>query len=148
VPAAYGLARIPEGLSAQDAGALGLAGTDVQVVDYTADLNAQVRAIAPDGVDVILHLASDGVELAALLGTGGRIASTLGLTPDAVGSRDVTVHPIMADPSGQTLTVLAQQAASGALRVPVTATYPLEQAHEAFAAFSEGTLGKIAVTCS
>ena len=208
MPAAYGLARIPEGLSAQHAGALGLAGTaalnsldaarvgegdtvlvsgatggvgalavqlaaargarviatarpgaeagfvtslagpGVQVVDYTADLNAQVRAIAPDGVDAVLHLAGDGAELAALLGKGGRIASTLGLTPDAVGSRDVTVHPIMADPSGQTLTVLAQQAASGALRVPVTATYPLEQAHEAFAAFGEGTPGKIAVTCS
>jgi NADPH:quinone reductase-like Zn-dependent oxidoreductase len=54
----------------------------------------------------------------------------------------------MADPTSQTLTVLAGLAASGALRVPVTATYPLEQAHDAFTAFGEGTLGKIAVTCS
>jgi NADPH:quinone reductase-like Zn-dependent oxidoreductase len=208
VPAAYGLVRIPAGLSARDAGALGLAGTaaldsldvaqvadgdtvlisgatggvgalavqlaaargatviatarpgaetdfvtdltsaDVHVVDYTGDLAAQIRAIAPNGVDVVLHLAGDGVELAGLLGKGGRIASTRGLTPDAVENQDVTVHPIMADPTSRTLTVLAEQAASGALRVPVTATYPLEQAHEAFAAFGEGTLGKIAVTCS
>lgn len=208
VPAAYGLARIPAGLSVRDAGALGLAGTaalnsldaaqvaegdsvlvsgatggvgalavqlaaargakviatarpgaeadfvtgltgaGVHVVDYTGDLGAQVRAIAPDGVDVVLHLAGDGPELGGLLGKGGRIASTRGLTPDAVEIQDVTVHPIMADPSSQTLTVLAGQAASGALRVPVTATYPLEQAHEAFTAFGEGTLGKIAVTCS
>jgi len=208
VPAAYGLARIPAGLSVPDAGALGLAGTaalnsldaarvaegdsvlvsgatggvgalavqlaaargakviatarpgaeadfvtgladaDVHVVDYTGDLGAQVRAIAPDGVDVILHLAGDGPELAGLLGKGGRIASTLGLTPDAVEIQDVTVHPIMADPRSQTLTMLAGQAASGALRVPVTATYPLEQSPEAFTAFGEGTLGKIAVTCS
>ena len=208
VPAAYGLARIPEGLSVRDAGALGLAGTaaldsldaaevagddtvlvsgatggvgalavqlaaargatviatarpgaeaefvtgltgtDVHVVDYTGDLGAQVRAIAPDGVDVVLHLAGDGVELAGLLGKGGRIASTRGLTPDAVEIQDVTVHPIMADPTSATLTALAEQAASGALRVPVTATYPLEQAHEAFTAFGDGTLGKIAVTCA
>jgi NADPH:quinone reductase-like Zn-dependent oxidoreductase len=46
------------------------------------------------------------------------------------------------------LTALAEQAASGALRVPVTATYPLEQAPEAFAAFGAGALGKLAVTCS
>jgi hypothetical protein len=46
------------------------------------------------------------------------------------------------------LTVLAEQAASGALRAPVTVTYPLEQAPEAFAAFGAGALGKLAVTCS
>lgn len=210
VPAGYGLARIPEGLSVQDAGALGLAGTaalnsldaaqvsegdtvlvsgatggvgalavqlaaargarviatarpgaeadfvtglteaPVQVVDYTGDLEAQVRQIAPDGVDVVLHLAGDGVQLAGLLGKGGRIASTVGLTSDAVEGavEGVTVHTIMADPNAQTLTTLAERAASGKLRVPVTTAYPLEQAHEAFAAFSDGTLGKIAVTCS
>lgn len=206
VPAGYGLARMPEGLSVQDAGALGLAGTaalnsldaaqvgegdtvlvsgatggvgalavqlaaargarviatarpgaeadfvtglteaPVQVVDYTGDLEAQVRRIAPDGVDVVLHLAGDGVRLAGLLGEGGRIASTVGLTPDAV--EGVTVHTVMADPNAQTLTTLAERAASGKLRVPVTTAYPLEQAPEAFAAFSGGTLGKIAVTCS
>ncbi len=54
----------------------------------------------------------------------------------------------MADPNGRTLAVLGEHAASGELRVPVTATFPLEQAHEAFTAFGEGTLGKIAVTCS
>ncbi|MFI0367049.1 NADP-dependent oxidoreductase [Actinomadura sp. 1N219] len=206
VPAAYGIVHVPEGLSFQDAGALGLAGTaaldsldaakvgqgdtvlvsgatggvgalavqlaaargahviatarpgteadfvtgltggGVQVVDYTGDLEGQVRAIAPEGVDVVLHLAGDGVQLAGLLGEGGRIASTLGLSPDAVDG--VTVHPIMADPNGRTLTALAEQAAAGTLRVPVTATYPLERADEAFAAFGAGTLGKIAVTCS
>jgi NADPH:quinone reductase-like Zn-dependent oxidoreductase len=207
VPAAYGLAHIPEGLSLQEAGALGVAGTaalnsldavapsegetvlvsgatggvgalavqlaaargarviatarpgeeagfvagltgaPVEVVDYTGDLAAQVRQIAPDGVDAVLHLAGDGVQLAGLLRKGGRIASTLGLTPDAVPGEDVTVHTVMADPSARTLAALARKAASGALRVPVTAVYPLEQATEAFAAFSAGTLGKLAVTC-
>jgi NADPH:quinone reductase-like Zn-dependent oxidoreductase len=96
----------------------------------------------------VLHLAGDGVELAGLLREGGRLASTLGLTPDAVPGVEVTVHTIMADPNAQTLTELAAQAAAGALRVPITATYSLEQAPEAFAAFGAGTLGKIAITCS
>ncbi|MCZ0999507.1 zinc-binding dehydrogenase [Streptomyces mirabilis] len=54
----------------------------------------------------------------------------------------------MGRPSAETLTALAELAASGALRVPVTATYPLEQAAQAFADFGTGALGKLAVTCS
>ncbi|MFB4269272.1 NADP-dependent oxidoreductase [Nonomuraea sp. GTA35] len=126
----------------------GLTGTEVELVDYSGDLPAQVRALAPEGVDAVLHLAGDGVELAGLLRRGGRLASTLGLAPDAVPGVEVTVHTIMADPNQQTLTELATQAAARVLRVPVTATYPLEQAPEAFAAFGAGTLGKIAVTCA
>jgi NADPH:quinone reductase-like Zn-dependent oxidoreductase len=126
----------------------GLTDTKVELVDYSGDLPAQVRALAPEGVDAVLHLAGDGAELAGLLREGGRLASTLGLTPDALQGAEVTVHTIMADPNPQTLTELAAQAAAGALRVPVTATYPLEQAPEACAAFGAGTLGKIAVTCS
>ncbi|MFI8170840.1 NADP-dependent oxidoreductase [Streptomyces sp. NPDC085931] len=208
VNAAYGLARIPDGLDVKDAGALGLAGTaalnsvdavapekgetvlvsgatggvgalavqlaaargarviatarpgeeadfvtgltdaDVAVVDFTGDLVAQVRALAPGGVDSVLHLAGDGATLAGLLRPGGRLASTLGLTQDAVEGIDVTVHSIMADPNPQTLMTLADQAATGALRVPVNATFPLEQAPEAFDAFRNGTLGKITVTCA
>ncbi|MGP3921089.1 zinc-binding dehydrogenase [Nonomuraea sp. 10N515B] len=117
-------------------------------MDFSGDLPAQVRAIAPEGVDAALHLAGDGVQLASLLRAGGRLASTIGLTADAVEVSGVTVHTIMADTNPQTLTALATQAASGALRVPVTATYPLGQAPQAFAAFGTGTLGKLAITCS
>jgi NADPH:quinone reductase-like Zn-dependent oxidoreductase len=49
------------------------------VVDFTGDVIAQTRAIAPDGVDAIIHLAGEGVALADLLVPGGRIASTAGL---------------------------------------------------------------------
>lgn len=204
VPAGYGLARIPEGLSVKDAGALGLAGTaalnsldaagvgegdtvlvagatggvgayavqlaaargarviatarpgaeadfvtglaPVQVVDYAGDLEAGVRKIAPDGVDAVLHLAGDVTRLAGLLGGDGRLASTLGLPADAV--EGTTIHPVLADPSAETLTTLAELAARGKLRVPVTTVYPLEQVHEAFAAFGKGAIGKIAIACS
>ncbi|MEV4364899.1 NADP-dependent oxidoreductase [Nonomuraea sp. NPDC004186] len=126
----------------------GLTDAKLDLVDYTGDLPAQVRALAPAGVDAVLHLAGDGAGLASLLRPGGRLASTLGLTADAVETSGVTVHTIMADTNPQTLTALAAQVASGALRVPVTATFPLEQAPEAFAAFGAGALGKLAVTCS
>lgn len=126
----------------------GLTDADVAVVDFTGDLAAQVRALAPEGVDAIMHLAGDGTELARLLKPGGRIASTMGLTQEAITGQDVTVHGVMADANAQTLTALAEKAASGALRVPVSATFPLEQAADAFAAFGAGTLGKIAITCS
>ncbi|MFF0865865.1 NADP-dependent oxidoreductase [Nonomuraea sp. NPDC003560] len=212
VSAGYGIAPLPEGLAAAEAGALGLAGTaaldsldavaltegetvlisgatggvgalavqlaaargarviatarpgaeadfvtgltaaEVELVDHGGDLPAQVRALAPAGVDAVLHLAGDGAELAGLLRGGGRLASTLGLTQDAVQDAvpgaAITVHTVMADPNPRTLSELAARVAAGALRVPVTATYPLEQAPEAFAAFRAGTLGKIAVTCS
>lgn len=54
----------------------------------------------------------------------------------------------MADPTSQTLARLAADAAFGVLRVPVTATFPLAQVDEAFAAFGAGTLGKVAITCA
>jgi NADPH:quinone reductase-like Zn-dependent oxidoreductase len=126
----------------------GLTGAEVHVVDFTGDLQGQVRAIAPDGVDAVLHLAGDGAQLAALLRPGGQMASTTGLAQDDVKGQDVTVHSIMANPDARILTSLAEQVASGALRVPVTATYLLEQATEAFAAFGASTPGKIAVSCS
>jgi len=114
--------------------------TDVEVVDFEGDLPAQVRALVPDGVDAVLHLAGDGDGLARLLRPGGRFASTLGVTPEGV-----TAVSVMADPNPRTLAHLAAEAASGALRVPVTATYPLDRIGEAFAAFGAGALGKVSV---
>ncbi|MGW2651453.1 NADP-dependent oxidoreductase [Streptomyces sp. NPDC001393] len=126
----------------------GLTKERIHVVDFTGDLETQVRKIAPDGVDAVLHLAGDGAQLAGLLRPGGKIASTIGLTQDAVEEQGVAVHTVWADPNAQTLAALAEQAVSGALRVPVTASYPLEQAPQAFAAFGAGALGKLAITCS
>jgi NADPH:quinone reductase-like Zn-dependent oxidoreductase len=125
----------------------GLTDAAVHVVDFTGDLQAQVRAIAPDGVDAVLHLAGDGAALAALLRPGGQLAAATGLSQDDVKAHDVTVHTIMNTPDAKVLTSLAEKVATGALRVPVTATYPLEQATQAFAAFV-GTPGKITVSCS
>ncbi|GIJ57593.1 NADP-dependent oxidoreductase [Virgisporangium aurantiacum] len=200
VPEEIGIARLPDGVAATAAGALGLAGTAAadalaatapqagetvlvsgatggvgaiavqyaaaagarvvatarpgeeadfvrdlgahEVVDYTGDLDSQLRAVSPDGVDVVLHFAGDGAVLAAALTEKGRLASTLGYGPDQ--------HPaavfIMANPTGETLDRLAADVAGGKLTVPVAHTYPLDEVPAAFDAFTAGTRGKIAVT--
>lgn len=52
----------------------------------------------------------------------------------------------MADANAATLERLAADVAAGRLRVPVTITYPLEQAPQAFADFGAGALGKLGIT--
>lgn len=113
-------------------------------VDYTADLPAQTRAIAPEGLTAVLHFAGDGTQLAGLLAPDGRLASTLGFGSDQ--------HPgataIMANPDPATLDRLAADAAAGRVRVPVSATYSLADVPEALARFSAGKLGKLGIAVS
>lgn len=113
-----------------------------EVVDHTGDLPAQVRAAAPEGVDVIVHLAGDGSVLAELLTEKGRIASTVGYGADQ--------HPaatfIMANPTPATLERLAADLAAGRLSVPVERTFTLTEVPAAFGEFAGGTRGKIAIT--
>jgi NADPH:quinone reductase-like Zn-dependent oxidoreductase len=116
------------------------------IVDYTGDLARQVRSIAPGGVEAALHFAGDAGQLADLLALGGRLASTLGIGPDALDRSDATVIPVMANPDRSTLDQLAAEAASGRLRVPVTRTYPLSDVPRALADFGAGTVGKFAIT--
>lgn len=115
-------------------------------VDYTGDLAPQVRALVPQRVAAVLHLAGDGARVADLLAPGGRLASTLGFGPDQLDGRDATATAVMANPSPAVLDHLAADAASGALRVPVTRTYSLAEAPQAIADFRAGVLGKLAVT--
>ena len=114
-------------------------------VDYTADLAAQVRSIAPSGVDVVLHFAGDAAALADLLVPGGRFASLLSVSADQLGDRDITVTSVIAMPQRELLEDLADQIVAGRLRVPVQATYALDDVPRAFVDFAAGTLGKLAV---
>ncbi|WP_026310898.1 NADP-dependent oxidoreductase [Parafrankia elaeagni] len=113
-----------------------------EVVDHTGDVPAQIRAVSPGGVDVIVHLAGDGAVLAGLLTEKGRIASTIGFGPDQ--------HPaatfVMANPTGTTLDRLAGDVAAGRLRVPVARAYPLAEVPAAFGDFAGGTVGKLGIT--
>jgi len=114
-------------------------------VDYRGDLAAGVKALQPGGVDAALHFAGDGPTIATVVRSGGRLASTLGLTADQVGRGDLTVLPIMANPVTATLDRLAAAVADGSVRVPIQRTYALADAPQAFADFAAGTLGKLAI---
>ena len=113
-------------------------------VDYTGDLAAQVRAIAPKGVDAVIHAAGDVTELGALLAPHGRLASTRLMSPDQAGLDGVAVTAVMANPDATTLDRLAAEVVAGCLRVPIQHTYPLDQAGQPFADFS-GALGKVVI---
>jgi NADPH:quinone reductase-like Zn-dependent oxidoreductase len=114
-------------------------------VDYRGDLAAAVRAIAPAGVDAVLHFAGDAAALAGLVTRGGRLASLLIAGVDGIGDGDVTAHAVVANPEAAVLEKLAARAAAGQLILPVQRTYPLEDVPRAFADFAAGTLGKLAV---
>jgi NADPH:quinone reductase-like Zn-dependent oxidoreductase len=115
-------------------------------VDYTGDVTVAVQALAPQGVDKVLHAAGDAAPLAATLKAGGVLASTRGADQEQVARADVTVAPIMAAATAEKLATLLAQVAQGALRVNVETAIPLERAPEAFAAFADGTLGKVLLT--
>lgn len=115
-------------------------------VDYTGDLTAAVRALRPDGVHGVLHLAGDGATLTELVAPGGRLASTIGFTQAQAGERDLNVIEVWATPDSTTLERLASQAAAGQLHVPLQASYPLDAAPKALEEFANGAVGKIGIT--
>jgi NADPH:quinone reductase-like Zn-dependent oxidoreductase len=117
-----------------------------QTVRFDGDITAAVQAIAPQGVDKALHAAGDAATLGKTLRAGGTVASTRGATAEEIGRDDVTVAPIMAAATADKLARLLDAVASGKLRVNVEAAIPVDRAHEALAAFADGTLGKVLIT--
>lgn len=115
-------------------------------VDHHRDLPTQVRRIAPQGVDAVLHFAGDPTMLAGLLRRGGRFASTLGVGPGQLDDSKATVTAVNAVPDRALLDRLATAVTSGELTVPVTRTYQLHEVPQAFEDFNRpGTVGKLAV---
>jgi NADPH:quinone reductase-like Zn-dependent oxidoreductase len=117
-------------------------------IDYTADVAAQVRDLAPQGVDAALHLAGDPNALADLVRPGGRLASLLGIMPEQLGDRDIAIHSVVATREPAALEKIAAQVAAGEIIVPVQRSYRLDEVPQAFADFAAGTMGKLAVSIS
>ena len=115
-------------------------------IDYADDIPSQVSTIAPEGVDAVIHLAGDPIPLAELVRAGGRFASTLGVGPDQLSTKDLKATAIVNMPERNTLDELATRAASGQLRVFIERTYRLEDVPQALKDFAQGTLGKFGVT--
>lgn len=115
-------------------------------VDYRRDVSAQVRELAHDGVDAILHFAGDAEALASALTPSGRLVSTILQSPDQIAAEGVTVLPVYAVPSQDTLDRLARSHAEETTKVTVEATYDLDKTLDAFERFTSGTLGKVLIT--
>lgn len=116
------------------------------VIDYTGDLEADVAKAAPGGPTAVIHVAGDPGALGALLPAGGRLASALGATNETVGRDDITVTAVMSASASDHLGGLLKQIGDGTLVVPIAATFPLDAASEALAAFGGHKLGKLVVT--
>lgn len=83
------------------------------VVDYTGDIAASVGAIAPGGVDSVIHLAGDSSALGDLVKRNGSFASTRGIS--SVGRSGVAVTAISATPARDTLDQLAEAVTESSL---------------------------------
>jgi NADPH:quinone reductase-like Zn-dependent oxidoreductase len=114
-------------------------------VVYGDGLAERVRALAPEGVDLVADFVGGVVDVTtAVLRTGGRHASIADPGVLAVGGQWMWVRPDRDD-----LTRLAELADRGELAVPVAQTFELADLAEAFGLSQEGhAAGKIAIRVS
>ncbi|MEU3355792.1 NADP-dependent oxidoreductase [Streptomyces sp. NPDC037389] len=115
-------------------------------VTYGDGLVERVRALAPQGVDVVLDLVGGGAVTTspAVTAHGARLVSIADPAVTELGGRVLWVRPDTAD-----LAELGRLAAEGALKVEVAEVFPLEKTADAHRRSAEGhTRGKIVVTVS
>jgi NADPH:quinone reductase-like Zn-dependent oxidoreductase len=120
------------------------------VIDYTVGPVAdQVRASYPDGIDALIDLvayAPDDLPLTAVR-KGGKVASSLGAANDqALAAAGLTGTNIMAMPTREVISSLADQVLAGTLTINVTDILPLDRAADGLAVLASGQArGKIVV---
>jgi NADPH2:quinone reductase len=117
-------------------------------VDYRNDVVSQVLALAPDGVDAVLHFAGDPQSLVPVVKAGGAFVSTMLRSADDVPAENVRVVSIYANPSTETLDRVARHQDEKHTTVTVQRVYDLEQAGDAIEQFSAGTVGKLVIAVS
>lgn len=114
-------------------------------VSYGPDLVEQVRALAPEGVTVVVDFVGGVLDQTrAVLADCGRHGSIADGAVAEAGGVYAWVRP-----SGDDLEALRELADTGALEVHVERVFPLEEAAEAWRLNQEGhTRGKIALRVS
>jgi NADPH:quinone reductase-like Zn-dependent oxidoreductase len=116
-----------------------------ETVAYGDGAVQRIRALAPDGVEVVADYVGGVLDVtAAVLAAGGRHASVADADALGAGGSWFWVRP---DSVG--LETLARLADDGALRVPVAEVLPWESLAEAFALSREGHVrGKLVLAVS
>ena len=115
-------------------------------VDYRSDVVEQVRSVAPEGVDAVLHFAGDPAPLASVVKPGGTLISTMLRSADDVPAENAKVVSIYASPSTATLERVARHQVEKHTTVTVQRVYNLEETGEAIEQFAAGTLGKLVIS--
>jgi NADPH:quinone reductase len=135
-------------------------GADVGICYADADWAEQVRAAAPDGVDVILdsvggQVTATSMELLAPFGRLVAYGASSGELPGPPAGRlyplrSVTAFALLAwraarpDQARHEMTEVAEHAAGGRLRAAVQATFPLQEAAQAHALLEDRSrLGRV-----
>jgi NADPH:quinone reductase-like Zn-dependent oxidoreductase len=122
-----------------------LRGLGAEPVEYGDGLTDRVRAIAPEGVDVVTDYVGGVLDVTtAVLADGGRHASVADPNVIGAGGQWMWVRPDAAD-----LARLGELVEAGELTVPVAATFPIEEAGDAYRLSQGGHVhGKIALRVS
>ncbi|MFI9204548.1 NADP-dependent oxidoreductase [Streptomyces sp. NPDC053048] len=112
-------------------------------VTYGEGLNERVRALAPEGVSVVLDFVGGVINGSSeVTADGARLVSIVDPDVTALGGRLLWVRPDAAD-----LAALSHLAEQGVLSVEVAQVFPLEKTADAQRLSAEGhTRGKIVVT--
>lgn len=113
-------------------------------VEYGDTLVDNVRAVAPEGVDVAIDLiGGDALEATpALLADGGRTASSI----DADKVKELGGRYVFVRPDAEMLARLLGLVADGGLKVEISHAFPLDQAAEALQTSRAGHVrGKLVI---
>jgi NADPH:quinone reductase-like Zn-dependent oxidoreductase len=143
-----GAVVIATGLPADEQDLLALGASEV--VDYTEDVAAAIRLKHPDGVAgliYLLHPPTNFSSIAALVRTGGNIATTVHAADvDALAAEGITAANLVAASDPLFIERLGELARSGVIKPQIECTYPLEGVTEGFLHIAGGTArGKLSV---
>ncbi|CAN5209399.1 NADP-dependent oxidoreductase [soil metagenome] len=115
-----------------------------EFVDRAGDAAAQVRAVIPEGVDVVVDTAPVGDSIDGVRRDGGRFASVRNAGEH---DRGIVGKRVGVQPDHDQLALLAELAGGGTLSLRVAATYPVEQARAAYQDFlAGGNRGRVVIT--
>jgi NADPH:quinone reductase-like Zn-dependent oxidoreductase len=121
-----------------------------EVVDYSGDVPAAVRAAHPDGVDALIvavHLGEEFGPTAALVKEGGKIASTVGgADEEAFASRRITAANVLGQADPDPYAEVLRMAAEGSISVPIRRTFAFDELPQALGLVGkERSRGKVAI---
>jgi len=144
-----GLKVIASALPGDEAYVRGLGAAET--IDYSAGNVADaVRSRYPDGIAALVDIVNQKEALSGLapvVRAGGHVATLMGAADvELLASRGIGATNVNAAPTPEKLSLLADLASSGALRVQIQAAFPIDLANEALRAFQRGTQGKVVLT--